>query len=151
MCRSTKPLVTTSPAQSTTVAPVAAPSTAGDIAVVARIDFETGGGTWEVTDGTDVLGCDGGSFTEDGFAAGIERTLSCEDGERAGTIVVRFSPEPVEPDSDDFASDWTVHAATGDFVGLRLHGHAVDKVLILHLTRHFRDNRMGVRIPVRRI
>ncbi|MEM9037160.1 MAG: serine hydrolase domain-containing protein [Actinomycetota bacterium] len=110
---------TTPTTDATTEAPAAEPSATGEITVAVVIDFETGDGVWDVTDGADVLGCDGGSSVEGGFAAGTERTLSCDDGERSGTIVIRFAPEPVAPDSDEFASDWTVHAATGDFVGLR--------------------------------
>jgi hypothetical protein len=91
---------------------------AGDIEMTAAFDFEQGGGTWEVRAGADVLGCDGGSFTEVGLAAEAERTATCDDGPGSGTIVLRFAPEETEPGSGEFVSDWTVHAATGDFAGL---------------------------------
>ncbi len=91
---------------------------AGDIAVASTFDFELGEGTWEVTDGADVLGCGGGSLADDELAAAIERTLTCDAGPGSGTIVIRFTPEPTDSEATDFASDWTVHAATGDFAGL---------------------------------
>ena len=92
---------------------------AGDIEMTATVDFEQGGGTWEVTAGADLLGCDGGSFTDAGFAAGEERTATCDAGPGSGSIVLRFAPEPSGPESDEFVSDWNVHAATGDFAGLQ--------------------------------
>jgi D-alanyl-D-alanine carboxypeptidase len=99
----------------------AAPATmaAGDIEMTATIDFEQGGGTWEVAAGADILGCDGGSFTDQGFAAGEERTATCDAGPGSGAIVFRFSPEPSGPESNEFVSDWKVHSATGDFAGLQ--------------------------------
>ena len=98
----------------------AAPTTmaAGDIEMTAMVDFEQGGGTWKVTAGADILGCEGGSFTDQGFAAGEERTATCDSGPGSGAIVLRFAPEPSGPDSNEFVSDWNVHAATGDFAGL---------------------------------
>jgi len=92
---------------------------ADDIEMTATVEFEQGGATWEVTASADILGCEGGSFTDEGFAAGEERTATCDAGPGSGAIVLRFAPEPSGPESNEFVSDWDVHAATGDFAGLR--------------------------------
>lgn len=114
----TEAAVSTSASDVSETVPPTAVAAPFDIEMSATIDFEQGDGAWQITSGAEALGCEGGTFTEGGFAAGAERTMTCDDGPGTGTIVLRFAPELVQEDPVEFASDWTVHAATGDFAGL---------------------------------
>ncbi len=105
--------------------------TGGEIAITAAIEFDSGTGTFEVHQGADIVGCEAGSFADEDLAANIERTLTCELGERTGTFTVQFRPEPDESgEPGEFTSEWTVEGATGDFVGLQGGG---DWAAVMHV------------------
>ncbi|MEM8903631.1 MAG: serine hydrolase domain-containing protein [Actinomycetota bacterium] len=99
--------------------PTATPEMAegGAIEITAAIVFGESAGSFQISEGSDVLGCAMGTFEEAPLAATIERTFTCDMGERAGSFVLHFFPEPTA-DPTEFASDWTVEDATGDFAGL---------------------------------
>jgi hypothetical protein len=52
-----------------------------------EIDFslEPYSGTFEVTEGAEILGCVSGSFVDTMSASGDFKELTCESGERSGT------------------------------------------------------------------
>ena len=100
--------------------PVEAPELDGALTIRAQARFngETVVGTFVVKDGADVLGCELGTFED--FAPGplgIDRSFTCDSGDRSGTILVRFDfGQP--SDQGDLDGPWEVQGATGDFVGL---------------------------------
>ena len=68
------------------------------------------GGTFEVTVGADQLGCESGTSVDtDNGPGGVEKLMTCEQGERTGTFSVSFIP---------FEGPWTITAATDNFDGL---------------------------------
>ena len=99
--------------------PTATPEMAegGAIEITAAIVFGESAGSFQISEGSDVLGCAMGTFEEAPLAATIERTFTCDMGERACSFVLHFFPEPTA-DPTEFASDWTVEDATWDFAGL---------------------------------
>lgn len=113
------PVATDGATPPTTDGIVAVSMDGGDIEITTVFDFETNSGTWNVAEGASALGCDGGTLVEVVLATGLEQTMTCDDGPRSGDIVLRVTPEPVDDDFMEFVSDWTVHSATGDFVGLQ--------------------------------
>lgn len=67
-------------------------------------------GTFVVTAGADDLGCESGTSVDtDRGPIGVEKLMTCEQGERVGTFSVSFVP---------FQGPWTITGATGDFDGL---------------------------------
>ena len=62
------------------------PATGEPITVEGEIDFETASGSFTVTTGSEVLGCDAGKQEETDGAAGVEKTLTCESGSRLGYV-----------------------------------------------------------------
>ena len=95
-------------------APIAAEPTATEpaeenVTVEGEIDFDTSLGSFTVTDGSEVLGCEAGTQEEMDGAAGVEKTLTCESGSRSGTFTITFVPPE---------GTWKVTGTTGDFEGL---------------------------------
>jgi hypothetical protein len=90
----------------------------GTITLETEIDFsaEPYSGTFEVTEGAELLGCVSGSFVDTISASGDFKELTCESGERSGTFTIEFDPPNVwmaEP-----SGPWTVKEGTDDFSGL---------------------------------
>ena len=90
----------------------------GTITLETEIDFsaEPYSGTFEVTEGAELLGCVSGSFVDTLSASGDFKELTCESGERSGTFTIEFDPPNVwmaEP-----SGPWTVKEGTDDFSGL---------------------------------
>lgn len=96
----------------------AVPSNAGEITITSAVRWDEEVGSFDVTEGSDVLGCTGGSYTEEGLATAVARVYTCESGDRSGTFTVHFNPGPTDTPGE-FASEWTVEAATGEFAGLQ--------------------------------
>lgn len=93
----------------------------GSLTIVTDIDFssEPYRGTFEVTEGSDELGCSGGTFLDQNAGEdGVNKVLTCTDGERSGSFTILFHPTPEESD----VSRWQVVRATGDFTGLEGEG-----------------------------
>jgi hypothetical protein len=93
----------------------------GSLTIVTDIDFtsEPYTGTFEVTEGSDELGCSGGTFVDQNVGGDdVDKVLTCTDGERSGSFTILFHPTPEESD----VSRWQVVRATGDFTGLEGEG-----------------------------
>ena len=97
----------------------------GPVTIETVIDFSTVpfSGTFEVTEGTALLGCSEGTFVDipHSFGPGaIQKIFTCDSGGNgtfAFTFVATRSPGP-----GDLNGRWTAWKATGDFVGLRGQG-----------------------------
>jgi hypothetical protein len=93
----------------------------GTITITSQIDFsaEPFHGTFEVTEGADVLGCEQGSFVDTQFPATstVLRDLTCESGERSGTFTLKFTLQNI-PGPGDINGLWSVKEATDEFSGL---------------------------------
>lgn len=91
----------------------------GKIAITTQIDFsaEPFHGTFEVSEGANVLGCERGSFVDTPTDDSILKELSCDAGERFGTFTVEFTPQEI-PGPGDLNGPWSIQEATGDFSGL---------------------------------
>lgn len=99
-------------AAGTLVAACATKPTQGSVAITTHIDFTTEPphGTFEVTDGADVLGCSSGTFVDTPTAPGtIHKEFTCESGTKTGTFTAEFSPD---------RGFWKMVDATNDFSGL---------------------------------
>src|SRR3954451_19480296 len=69
--------------------------TQGSVAIITQIDFsgEAPHGTFEVTEGADVLGCSSGTFVDSPTANGIHKEFTCESGtKKSGTFTAEFFP-----------------------------------------------------------
>ena len=90
----------------------------GTISLVTEIDFSAlpYHGTFEVTDGAEILGCVSGSFVDTLSASGDFKELTCESGERSGTFTIEFNPPNVW--MAEWTGPWTVKEGTDDFSGL---------------------------------
>lgn len=90
----------------------------GPVTIVTAIDFSSFpfSGTFEVTDGDDILGCPSGTFTDfpRGFGV-IQKVFSCTGG--TGTFTFLFVPGPGNANGH-----WEAWKATGAFVGLHGRG-----------------------------
>ena len=72
--------------------------------------------TFKVSEGSEELGCSGGTFLDHNVGQfqveAILKVLTCTDGERSGSFIIRFHPSLV-------VTRWKVESATGDFTGLK--------------------------------
>lgn len=98
--------------------------TSGRVTIETEIDFSSKpfAGTFEVTEGADVLGCSSGSFVDTPRADDIRKDLTCETGDRDGTFSVSFLPDPNAPGPGDQNGPWRILEGTGDFTGLQGEG-----------------------------
>lgn len=80
--------------------------------IITQIDFTTEpfNGTFEVTEGADVLGCSSGTFVDTPTGRGIHKEFTCESGARIGTFTAEFFPPGGGP--------WKIVNAIDDFSGL---------------------------------
>jgi hypothetical protein len=83
-----------------------------------EIDFsaEPYSGTFEVTEGAEILGCVSGSFVDTLSASGDFKELTCESGERSRTFTIEFNPPNVW--MAEWTGPWTVKEGRDDFSGL---------------------------------
>jgi hypothetical protein len=98
-------------AVSTLAAACATSPTQASVSISTQIDFsgEVPHGTFEVTEGADVLGCSSGTFVDNPTANGLHKEFTCDSGTKTGTFTAEFSP-PSGP--------WKIVDATDDFSGL---------------------------------
>lgn len=94
----------------------------GPVTIVTQVDFDDRPvvGTFEVTEGADVLGCSSGTF-EDGRvnADDFLKVFTCESGSNEGTFSATFNIlDPATGPGDDSGS-WSVAEGSNDFVGLQ--------------------------------
>ncbi len=85
------------------------------VTIITQIDFTTEPfhGTFEVTEGADVLGCSSGTFVDTPPATatgrGIYKAFTCTSGPRAGTFTAEFFPN---------SGPWKIVETTDAFRGL---------------------------------
>ncbi len=93
--------------------------TSGTVTITTQVDFssEPIHGTFEVPEGSDVLGCSRGTFVDTPTEQGIDKLLTCESGERSGTFTANFTPQDISGPGDQ-NGPWRIVGATGDFTGL---------------------------------
>jgi len=95
-------------------------SVSGEIRIETTIDFdaEPVGGTFDVAVGAEFLGCRSGSVIEYEGPSGITDEFICEDGDRDGAFVVRWTIVDGFEGPGDVNGPWEVVDARGDFEGL---------------------------------
>ena len=86
------------------------------IVIETVIDFDSGTGTFEVTTGSDALGCSSGTVIETGGPGGIINELTCEEG-GGGTVTIQWQIDDRAAGPGDVNGPWSVIDATGDFAG----------------------------------
>lgn len=91
-----------------------------NITIVTHIDFsaEPYQGTFELTDGPDFLGCERGTFVDTPAGDSVLKELTCEAGERSGTITLEFTPQDIPGDQSGQNGPWSVKDGSDDFSGL---------------------------------
>ena len=94
----------------------------GPVTIVAQDNFSTRPvvGTFEVTEGADVLGCSSGTFVDE-FIAGddIRRVFSCDSGSNEGAFAASFDLNGTATGEGDDGGAWSVLEGSDDFVGLQ--------------------------------
>jgi hypothetical protein len=94
----------------------------GPVAIANADDFSTRPvvGTFEVTEGADVLGCSSGTFVDEFVSEdNIQRVYACESGSNEGSFTTTFT---IDSDGSDPSGDngtWSVVEGSGDFFGLQ--------------------------------
>lgn len=98
--------------------------TSGPVTIETEIDFssEPFSGTFEVTEGADVLGCSSGSFVDTPRGDDIRKDLTCETGDRDGTFSVSFLPNPDTSGPGNQNGPWSILEGTEGFTGLQGEG-----------------------------
>jgi len=92
----------------------------GRITLMTQISFtsEPYRGTFEVTKGAEVLGCERGSFVDTPAGTTVVfKELTCESGARSGTFTAKFNPQDA-PGPADRNGQWNIVEAADDFSGL---------------------------------
>ena len=97
--------------------------TEGPVTIVAQVDFDGRPvvGTFEVTEGADVLQCSSGTF-EDEFLSqdNILRVFTCESGSNEGTFTATLAiTSESTPESPVDNGTWSFVEGSDDFVGLQ--------------------------------
>jgi hypothetical protein len=94
--------------------------TEGPVTIVTQADFsgQTVVGTFEVTEGSEVLGCSSGTFVDTPGDDGIHKDFTCEIGSKDGNFIAVFVPDPETPGPGDENGPWSISVSTQDFVGL---------------------------------
>jgi hypothetical protein len=95
--------------------------TAGPVTIEGQVDFTARPivGTFEVTEGADILECSGGTFVDE-FETSIKvnRVMTCDAGLNDGTLTAVLSCGSASLASEE-NGPWSVVEASGDFVGLQ--------------------------------
>jgi hypothetical protein len=88
--------------------------TEGPITIVTQTDYsdEPVVGTFEVTEGADVLQCSSGTFEDKVKGGNVQRVSTCDSGSNEGTFTTDFTVN----DGDGI---WSVVEGSDDFVGLQ--------------------------------
>jgi hypothetical protein len=94
---------------------------AGPVTIENEVDFSFRpvAGTFEVTEGANVLGCSSGTFVDSGSPnEGIERAYTCDSGSNEGSFTASFNFEAEEFEESDNGT-WTIVEGSDDFVDLQ--------------------------------
>ena len=95
----------------------------GPVTIITEIDFsaEPFGGTFEVTEGADILGCSSGTFVDTPRSDGVAKDFTCETGTKEGTFTALFLPQDI-PGPGDQNGPWSILEVTQDFSELQGEG-----------------------------
>jgi hypothetical protein len=97
--------------------------TEGPVTIVTQIDFSEAPihGTFEVTEGADVLQCSSGTFEDEFVTEGnFLKVFTCDSGSNEGTFTANFNVSSgAAPDSLVDSGTWSVAEGSDDFVGLQ--------------------------------
>ena len=93
---------------------------AGPVTIETEIDFSTEPyhGTFQVTEGSEVLGCSSGTFVDTPGDDDIQKDFTCEKGSKDGNFTAVFVPDPETPGPGDENGPWSISVGTEDFAGL---------------------------------
>ena len=93
---------------------------AGPVTIETEIDFSTEPfhGTFQVTEGAEVLGCSSGTFVDTPGDDDIQKDFTCEKGSKEGNFIAVFVPNPETPGPGDENGPWSISVGTEDFAGL---------------------------------
>jgi hypothetical protein len=94
----------------------------GPVTFVNQVDFSFRpvAGTFEVTEGADVLGCSSGAFVDAGSPdTGIERVYTCDSGSNEGSFTSTFNFDAREPETISDNGTWSIVEGSDDFAGLQ--------------------------------
>jgi hypothetical protein len=93
----------------------------GPVTIENQVDFSFRpvAGTFEVTEGADVLGCSSGAFVDAGSPdTGIQRVYTGDSGSNEGSFTANFNFEAEKFEESDNGT-WTVVEGSDDFAGLQ--------------------------------
>ena len=89
---------------------------AGPMTIETEIDFSAQAqGTFEVTEGADILGCSSGTFVDTARDVDVRKDFTCGTGTKEGTFTVVFNPL-------NGNGPWRILEGTGDFTALQGEG-----------------------------
>jgi hypothetical protein len=94
----------------------------GPVTMVNAVDFSSRpvAGTFEVTEGADVLGCSSGTFVDAGSPTdGIQRVYTCDSGSNEGSFAASFNFDATESFTESDSGTWSVVEGSDDFAGLQ--------------------------------
>ena len=94
----------------------------GPVTFVNQVDFSFRpvAGTFEVTEGADVLGCSSGAFVDAGSPdTGIQRVYTCDSGSNEGSFTSTFNFDAREPDTISDNGTWSIVEGSDDFADLQ--------------------------------
>ena len=96
---------------------------AGPVTFETEVDFSFRPvtGTFEVTEGADVLGCSSGAFVDSGTPTdGIQRVFTCDSGSSEGSFTTSFNFDTTGLSNNDSDNGtWSVVEGSDDFDGLQ--------------------------------
>jgi hypothetical protein len=95
-------------------------ATEGPVTIEIEADFSARPvvGTFEITEGADVLGCSSGTSVDEWVAEdSVLTTMTCTSGSNSGTFTADFDPD----------GPWSIVDSSGDFVGLQGSGDFLER------------------------
>jgi hypothetical protein len=93
----------------------------GPVTTATEVDFSSSpvAGTFEVTEGADVLECSSGTFVDSGSPnEGIQRVYTCDSGSNEGSFTTPFN-FAAEAGTLSDSGTWSILEGSDDFVGLQ--------------------------------
>jgi len=97
----------------------------GPVTIETEIDFSTEPvvGTFEVTEGADILGCSNGTFedTFDDVTEDISKLLTCSEP-NTSTFTIVFDPDGYDTGPGELNGPWSILDGFDDFAGLQGEG-----------------------------
>ena len=99
--------------------------TSGPITIETEADFGTRPvvGTFELTEGADILGCSNGTFedTFDEVTEDVTKLMTCSEP-NTDTFTILFDPDGYDTGPGDGNGPWSILEGTGDFTALQGEG-----------------------------